>query len=90
MVAVNSRSWQGGCFGSEETRRNAVEARVDGLADWIAAVADLPRQELVTGDHDGGGTADLVARDATSGGLNLWTNTGGTVPDRPLRLTGGW
>ncbi|MDH2387605.1 trypsin-like serine protease [Streptomyces sp. HNM0663] len=37
LVAVSSRSWQGGCLGSEETRRGAVEARVDDITDWIGA-----------------------------------------------------
>jgi hypothetical protein len=31
LVAVNSRSWQGGCFGSDETRTGAVAARTDGI-----------------------------------------------------------
>ncbi|MFE7814883.1 trypsin-like serine protease [Streptomyces sp. NPDC057433] len=35
LVAVSSRSWQGGCFGSEETRLGAVETRLDDIADWI-------------------------------------------------------
>lgn len=37
LVAVSSRSWQGGCFGSEETRRGAVETRLDDITDWIGA-----------------------------------------------------
>ncbi|MEV7730455.1 S1 family peptidase, partial [Streptomyces sp. NPDC087917] len=37
LVAVNSRSWQGGCLGTAatETRTGAVSARVDDLAEWI-------------------------------------------------------
>ncbi|MFD3547888.1 S1 family peptidase [Streptomyces sp. NPDC058655] len=37
LVAVNSRSWQGGCLGtaSTETRTGAVSVRVDDLAEWI-------------------------------------------------------
>ncbi|MFD7667410.1 hypothetical protein [Streptomyces sp. NPDC059788] len=46
--------------------------------------------ETAAGDFNGDGVADLVARDDTSGDLNLWINTGGTVSDQPLRLTGGW
>lgn len=38
VVAVSSRSWQGGCFGADpaETRTGAVSARVDDVRDWIA------------------------------------------------------
>ncbi|MEU6238757.1 trypsin-like serine protease [Kitasatospora sp. NPDC047058] len=35
LAAVNSRSWQGGCFGTTETRTGAVETRVDDLAGWL-------------------------------------------------------
>ncbi|MEU7154706.1 FG-GAP-like repeat-containing protein [Streptomyces sp. NPDC045470] len=52
--------------------------------------SDWPCTETAAGDFTGDGIADLVARDATTGDLNLWVNTGGAVPDRPLRLTGGW
>ncbi|UIX29688.1 trypsin-like serine protease [Streptomyces sp. GQFP] len=41
LVAVNSRSWQGGCLGSEanETRTGGVATRVDDLGAWVAAKA---------------------------------------------------
>lgn len=37
LVALNSRSWQGGCFGTDpaETRTSAVAVRTDDLRDWI-------------------------------------------------------
>ncbi|MFF1907988.1 RICIN domain-containing protein [Kitasatospora sp. NPDC058218] len=35
LAAVHSTSWQGGCFGSTETRTGAVETRVDDLAGWL-------------------------------------------------------
>ncbi|MER5726901.1 S1 family peptidase [Streptomyces sp. NPDC002138] len=37
LVGVNSRSWQGGCFGGNpaETRTGAIAARVDDLREWI-------------------------------------------------------
>ncbi|MCX5192461.1 RICIN domain-containing protein [Streptomyces sp. NBC_00249] len=40
LVAVNSRSWQGGCLGAPagETRTGAVSARVDDLGDWLRQV----------------------------------------------------
>ncbi|MFE4913063.1 trypsin-like serine protease [Streptomyces sp. NPDC056652] len=36
LVAVTSRSWQGGCLGSEETRTGAVAGRVDDIRTWIS------------------------------------------------------
>lgn len=42
LVALNQRSWQGGCLGATETRREAVESRLDDLASWIRqTVADV-------------------------------------------------
>ncbi|MFJ8691951.1 S1 family peptidase, partial [Streptomyces roseolilacinus] len=37
VLGVNSRSWQGGCLGTDpaETRTGAVSARADGLAAWV-------------------------------------------------------
>ena len=35
LVALHDRSWQGGCLGETETRRDAFETRVDDLGDWI-------------------------------------------------------
>ncbi|MFE9608021.1 trypsin-like serine protease [Streptomyces sp. NPDC006012] len=37
LVGINSRSWQGGCFGSDkaETRTGAVATRIDRLRIWI-------------------------------------------------------
>jgi hypothetical protein len=41
LVAVNSRSWQGGCFGTDEavTDTGAVETRLDTLRAWIGSQA---------------------------------------------------
>ncbi|MEU4352032.1 trypsin-like serine protease [Streptomyces sp. NPDC023838] len=43
LVGVNSRSWQGGCLGTDpaETRTGAIAARTDGLGDWIDEVRSL-------------------------------------------------
>ncbi|MFD3869976.1 trypsin-like serine protease [Streptomyces sp. NPDC058623] len=40
IVAVNSRSWQGGCLGTAvtETRKGALSARTDDLAGWLKDV----------------------------------------------------
>ncbi|MGW4890565.1 trypsin-like serine protease [Streptomyces murinus] len=39
LVGINSRSWQGGCFGTDaaETRTDALDTRVDDLASWVSA-----------------------------------------------------
>ncbi|MEU4872414.1 FG-GAP-like repeat-containing protein [Streptomyces sp. NPDC021608] len=58
LVAVNSRSWQGGCLGMDpaETRTGAVDTRVDDIGDWVAhALSRNP--DDVTGD----GKADIAA-----------------------------
>jgi hypothetical protein len=41
LAAVNSRSWQGGCFGTDpaEVRTGAVETRVDDVRDWVSDTA---------------------------------------------------
>nr|WP_221380356.1 trypsin-like serine protease [Actinoplanes polyasparticus] len=42
LVALHDRSWQGGCLGETETRRGAVETRLDDLGGWIRqSVADV-------------------------------------------------
>ncbi|MDT0343493.1 S1 family peptidase [Streptomyces litchfieldiae] len=68
LVAVNSRSWQGGCFGVDETetRTGAVDTRVDDLHDWVGDTVGAPR---VT-DFNCDGAADVAAGDpsATVGG----------------------
>lgn len=35
LVAVNSRSWQGGCLGETETRRGAVGTSLHDIATWL-------------------------------------------------------
>ncbi|MEU6351973.1 FG-GAP-like repeat-containing protein [Streptomyces sp. NPDC047072] len=58
LVAVNSRSWQGGCLGIDpaETRTGAVDTRVDDIGAWV--------DHALTRDPDdftGDGKADLAA-----------------------------
>ncbi len=45
LAAINSRSYQGGCFGIDatETRTGGIAARVDGLASWVAGSVDAYR-----------------------------------------------
>ncbi|WP_240139865.1 trypsin-like serine protease [Streptomyces sp. MUM 178J] len=60
LVALHSRSWQGGCLGSEETRTGALDTRVDDINPWIQQVRSLPRQHApLAGDFSGDGKADF-------------------------------
>ncbi|MFE7816494.1 trypsin-like serine protease [Streptomyces sp. NPDC057433] len=68
LVGINSRSFQGGCFGVDETQTStdAVSARVDDLASWVASkVGRTP-----FADFNGDGVEDLAVGDprATVGG----------------------
>ncbi|MFE2727850.1 trypsin-like serine protease [Kitasatospora sp. NPDC059327] len=58
LAAVASRSWQGGCFGSTETRTGASNTRVDDLGAWV---------QQVRGTSVGWKTQALV-----KGGTNLY------------------
>lgn len=56
LAAVNSRSWQGGCWGvpATETRTGAVDTRVDDVRPWIASTAQTvywADAAAVSGDH---------------------------------------
>lgn len=56
VAAVNSRSWQGGCWGvpATETRTGAVDTRVDDVRPWLASVAlgvHWTDAAAVSGDH---------------------------------------
>ncbi len=51
LVALNSRSWGGGCFGSDETRTGAVATRVDNTVSGnriTAGTVLLPGDSLVS------------------------------------------
>jgi hypothetical protein len=77
LVGINSRSWQGGCFGIDaaETRTSAVDTRVDTLGSWISStvVSTLaPRH-----DFTDNGTPDLLARDSSG---QLWLENTGYDP----------
>ncbi|MDH2392052.1 trypsin-like serine protease, partial [Streptomyces sp. HNM0663] len=58
LVAVTSRSWQGGCLGTpaSETRTGAVATRIDDVHPWITSTAFAAQGDL-TGDK----IADLSA-----------------------------
>ncbi|MFD4925297.1 RICIN domain-containing protein [Streptomyces goshikiensis] len=106
LVAVNSRSWQGGCHGGnpDETRGDTLGVRVDDVAAWITQVRDTtPSVRLQTlvpattgvmtsADFNRDGRTDLAA--VTADG-NLHTFAGradGTFEyGRPLwAMDGSW
>ncbi|MEU3723652.1 trypsin-like serine protease [Streptomyces sp. NPDC031705] len=87
LLAVTSRSWQGGCLGtpSTETRTGAVATRVDDVRSWVANTS-----YAVPGDLTGDNKPDLVAVDDT-GKLRLYPGTGtGGVGAHTIIGTGGW
>ncbi|MGW2615061.1 trypsin-like serine protease [Streptomyces sp. NPDC001500] len=99
LVAVNSRSYQGGCYGQDatETRTGALSSRVDdsALHDWVQEVRERPREVVTPADVTGDGRADLVvqgldgavtvrtAKAAPSGSPALRFNAG-------VRWSAGW
>ncbi|MFF9458706.1 trypsin-like serine protease [Streptomyces flaveolus] len=64
LVALASRSYQGGCFGIDEaeTRTGGTAARVDDLAPWIASKVGATR---VT-DFNCDGVEDIAVADPTA------------------------
>lgn len=66
LVGINSRSWQGGCFGESETRTGAVETRVDDMNDWIQKTRHRPKPPTLstlttTADFNRDGRTDVAA-----------------------------
>ncbi|MEV6495461.1 trypsin-like serine protease, partial [Actinoplanes sp. NPDC051633] len=54
LVAVVSTSWQGGCLGESDARRDATATRIDGLADWINQFTEIELTGVVeTGTESG-------------------------------------
>ncbi|GAA1426081.1 trypsin-like serine protease [Streptomyces thermospinosisporus] len=82
LVAVSSRSYQGGCFGvdAQETRTGGIAARVDDLVSWIQATTSAARisdfncdgiRDTAIADPDaavGGDTAAGLVRVVYGGG----------------------
>ncbi|MGW6822991.1 trypsin-like serine protease [Streptomyces sp. NPDC055005] len=80
LVAVNSRSWQGGCLGTNptETRTGAVSARVDDLREWIQST---PGFVIKSGQVIASGTT-LVGKHLklsmqADGNMVIYHNSGG-------------
>jgi secreted trypsin-like serine protease len=69
LVAVNSRSWQSGCWGVSETQTGAVDTRTDDLAGWID---DTVSAAPVT-DFNCDGQRDIAISDP---GATVGTDTG--------------
>ncbi|MEU2718324.1 S1 family peptidase [Streptomyces sp. NPDC007205] len=99
VVGVDSRSWQGGCLGTDpaETRTGAMAARVDDLAGWVQQVAYAPvfaaapwkhavqiTAGYYTGDSAGGTRhTDLIVV-WDSGKVTLYQGGYGNDPARPF------
>ncbi|MFE9792714.1 ricin-type beta-trefoil lectin domain protein [Streptomyces goshikiensis] len=82
LVAVGSRSWQGGCLGTDpaEKRTGAIASRIDDLASWIRSAQQRPvilkgGQSLQPGEMIVSENAKLVMQ--TDGNLVLYHATGG-------------
>ncbi|MFY4720925.1 trypsin-like serine protease [Streptomyces sp. LaBMicrA B280] len=98
VVAVNSRSWQGGCLGADpaETRTGAVAARVDNVAGWVRQVvygttfANAPWKHAVqmTAGHYTGAAAGTRRMDLIvvwdDGEVTLYQGGDGTDPAHPF------
>ncbi|MGV9244330.1 FG-GAP-like repeat-containing protein [Streptomyces sp. NPDC003710] len=66
LIGVVDASWNGGCFGTEETRTGAVASRVDDIAGWVQQVRLTPRKDFLTdavtaADFNGDGRTDIAA-----------------------------
>ncbi|WP_433894331.1 FG-GAP-like repeat-containing protein [Streptomyces sp. CA-111067] len=87
LVAITSRSWQGGCFGmpATETRTGAIATRTDDVRAWITSTsASIP------GDMNGDQKPDLVAVNS-AGKLLLYPGTGTGALGSPTVIgSGGW
>ncbi|UYQ61749.1 FG-GAP-like repeat-containing protein [Streptomyces peucetius] len=74
LVAVSSRSWQGGCLGTDETRTGALSARVDN----IAIGSRLPAGKVMTaGDTLTSNSAKVSM--LADGNLVVTSNAGKTL-----------
>ncbi|MFJ6135244.1 trypsin-like serine protease [Kitasatospora sp. NPDC092286] len=62
LAGIHSLSWQGGCFGSTETRTDAVESRVDDIRQWILDSSSVDQALLGPGARLASGQT-LAGRD---------------------------
>ncbi|MEV5239810.1 S1 family peptidase [Streptomyces cinnamoneus] len=99
LAAVNSQSWQTGCLGANpaETRKGAVDTRVDDIAGWMQAVfsrdllkgVDWKNAEYLASGYFTGGSAggtrrmDLLVRWA-DGSVTLYQGADHKDPKYPF------
>ncbi|MCA2211737.1 trypsin-like serine protease [Jidongwangia harbinensis] len=82
LVAINDRSWQGGCYREDETRRGATQSRLDDLTGWVT---ETTRFRGVAAFYDyGGARTGLWLFDDVAG-------PGSATPRKPWESgTGQW
>ncbi|MFE7582102.1 FG-GAP-like repeat-containing protein [Streptomyces gardneri] len=88
LVGVNSRSWQGGCLGTDaaEVRTGALSTRIDDITGWITETIKPRRsaaaneaggnQRIRWADFDGDQRPDYISI-ADNGEVNVWLHRGG-------------
>ncbi|WP_329485036.1 trypsin-like serine protease [Kitasatospora sp. NBC_01246] len=72
LVAIASRSWQGGCLGETETRTGASSTRTDDLASWVKEL------RLRTADVQAGTHVQVVGANDTLWDTVVGPRTGGS------------
>jgi F5/8 type C domain/Trypsin len=92
LVAIASRSDQGGCLGETRTERGAVHARVDDLGGWIGRVVPklVPQSQMTVRSVDSEETTALNGRRANvldGNAATFWhTRYSGTVAPIPHEI----
>ncbi|MFI5616780.1 trypsin-like serine protease [Streptomyces sp. NPDC051567] len=92
VTAVSSRSWQGGCLGTDpaETRTNAIATRADGLGSWVRTTVErtlIKSGQVITsgstlvGDH-------LKLTMQADGNMVMYHNSGGEGKGASLWASG--
>ncbi|MFF9850420.1 FG-GAP-like repeat-containing protein [Streptomyces litmocidini] len=85
VVAIGSRSWQGDCLDSGETKAGAYDTRVDDLGTWIGSLTSRrsaasdeagANGRIRWADFDGDRKPDYI-NVADNGSVSVWLNRGG-------------